>query len=449
MIQETLNSIKKIICLADTHPKGTMCTVVIFYLITTSIVILKVKLVWAELLICGILFIPIMIIIINIYSKKQASSVQVIAWHGWEENEIWEGMRKQKPDILTYVGSFELPSRLMYRNSLFDVIVADLEFLPGYFAGAAIMNLKNFLKSPSENITWRTHFDNTVGLLNENEKLIITEVADRSDKFVMGLPMEFAFQEILLNDKAKKLLIQEERDRLLPHHDCPPYLRPLSYKTFGLNALLEKEDLKIGLWNWYLPTLSILLLIEGSDIANLWNTGASVRPIIDKIKDHKDQFRLLDDQRSVYASFKSGIDIVLGAGSWALPNRDAGSEYILQVIPKEGIIAWATAAAVLNRPDAGKGVIHGLLDYLRTSKAQTAITEGNERRSLAAEKSVFKQQLTQMHPLSESAKILLGENGNVKYKDDVRFRQKPKDWFHWESVWRELQDKLDHIISAN
>ena len=87
------------------------------------------------------LLILILILPVWLFIKKR-KGIQVIAWNGFNEREVKSHYKKSRLDVLEYVRGVEKVTHLKYEGSLFDVLIADVEFLKRHDIGRKLLELK-------------------------------------------------------------------------------------------------------------------------------------------------------------------------------------------------------------------------------------------------------------------------------------------------------------------
>jgi hypothetical protein len=128
----------------------------------------------------------------------------------------------------------------------------------------------------------------------------------------LGIPIRFGLNDIVVNYATAPSLL------------TPGAGRPnLSYQDFQLSKLIHQPDLKIGLWNWYLPTLAVLLLTEGVSIRDLWQekaSGKQIQQVASIITGNPERF-ICFDQPEIASDFlvEGRVATVLGGGGWLMP----------------------------------------------------------------------------------------------------------------------------------
>ncbi|MDE2133804.1 MAG: extracellular solute-binding protein [Alphaproteobacteria bacterium] len=312
--------------------------------------------------------------------RSSGPLTHVIAWLGWEEDRLYSRpsattVSKEVLNFLTYARGFGAVPKLYSSNGVaFDLLIADMEYLPYYYKADRLEDLTGLILPK---------FAPFINTLKGGE-------TTRAG-FVMGIPLRCGFQEILISN--------EVRDALMPTRQVM-----LSYKDLKIEDILALDptgQTKIGIWNWYLPALSVLLAVYGNGACHLDDVcrfdETEVRRVLDQIMSLGIANRLvfMNSVEEIYVTARDhNLAAVYGAGSWALPAPFESTQAVsdanfieecalLPAIPTEGLFAWIECATILSdskSSDRNRAI--ELIKYWLSNETQKELMFGRTLRAL-------------------------------------------------------------------
>lgn len=423
-------------------------------LLTAGVVLLvfnkdKPSLFWS-----GITLIAISLIILFPYlfpSKPHDSTkrIQVIAWKGWEEPDLHKEQADQM-DMLLYERGFDRLPNLEYGGNPFDLLVVDLAYVRMNHSYRRIKDMSSY----GHDSLW-----NKLPVFIQS---LAGSICRRGTGERLAVPVEFGFSELLV---CPSKFSGELGDTLKELHSChaswvrgdaelpPP---TLSYKDFELNKLLaDYPDLKIGLWDWYLPSILHLLLldsrpdeqIERRGIAEAVASGSDlVNRALKPILTHKSGvFKTIGDPKAITADIREGkLHMVIGSGSSALPLGNRKNVDCVPIVPREGVFTWMNCATIVNECDQGDDGVRSLLEAWFSSETQKSLSESDEYRALPAVMSVF-DDLLETHPaLPTLYQVTHTNDHRARFVDELPARDVPRSSFRlWQHAWEKAVEGLD------
>ena len=218
-----------------------------------------------------------------------------------------------------------------------------------------------------------------------------------------------------------------------------------SYSNVRLSTILPQctAQCRIGLWNWYLPTLSILLLTEGIGLKNIWSQlGTTIRTITDTIVNNKDKFLLLDDPTDATNHLVSGdIWIIPGGAGWLMPLDESRRQNLEVIVPKEGAIMWIESASIIRNPEGNEVLSRTLIEYLLESKTQIQLAQRRAYRTCPVSTEALQALPAPIATVVDYNNIF---DASFHLKPNVELRDLPGDWRTWEQCWENIENNVPH-----
>jgi spermidine/putrescine-binding protein len=340
--------------------------------------------------------------------------LNVIAWKGFGEAELRRGFAKRAVlNVLEYVRGVEKVSHLRLEDSWFDVLVADLEFIPRFDSSRLVQLTDDYVrKEVNIEELWHSLVPDLAGSIHHR----------------LGIPVRCGLNAILLNrERAASILSRDE---------------PTSYtflKAADLTAFPTTP--KIGLWDWYLPSLAIFLLAEGIPLNQIFNQdGGRVKQIADQLKLNIDRIQLFRTPELLTDAILSGsVWIVPGGGGWLLPADASKANACKVVVPTEGALLWAECASILVHAEE-RPLAEQYISYLLEQKTQLEICKRKAYRACPVVPVVFGEITRDMLESSDLKRIF---DSNNRIKNNLVFRQLPVHWREWEDAWDDFVREWD------
>ena len=352
--------------------------------------------------------------------------IQLIAWSGFSEPEVvrpYEVSAETRLDVLEYVRGVEKVTHLRHEGSLFDVLISDVEFLTRHHIG---FKLQSLLNSPEYAPLW----DKVVPSLASAVKQVGKG---------LGIPVRFGLNDVVVNVKAAPQPIREMIERNDPD---------ISYTHFKLQNLVKHANpgCRIGLWNWYLPTLTQLLLTDGVSIDEVALQG---RDRIQKLTDyisHNDAYFVLCDEPDIATQYliDRKVWIILGVGGAFLPPVAHGRDELRAIFPKEGGVLFVECAAVIRNPRGSEALSRGYLEHLLNVDTQLLLSHRQSYRTSPVTKEALAHVSEQDYERLNLHRVF-NNRDDFTLAPNVVLRKLPTAfWREWENCWEVVDNKITH-----
>lgn len=366
------------------------------------------------LIFCGIWF------LVLVFVQRKKRGLQLIAWNGFNEREVRSPYKKSRLDVLEYVRGIEKVTHLKYEGSLFDVLIADVEFLKRHDIGRKLLPLTGTNYEP---------------LWNNIPLSLRMAISERGNN--LGIPIRCGLNAIIINkDMAREIF----KGNTIT-----------SYKDLQLSKILSEctDKRRIGLWNWYLPTLSILLLTEGKPLnENLWglpNLENDLRRITDSIVDNnnKEKFLLLNDPKNATDHLiEKDVWIILGGAGWLMPLESSRRKNLEVIIPTEGAIMWVECASIIRNPEGNETLSRSLIEYLLESTTQIQLAQRRAYRTCPVTIEAFQSLPAHMGDVVDFHRIF---DANYNLQPYITLRNLPDNWRTWEHYWENVERNVKQV----
>ena len=336
----------------------------------------------------GVSMVAIALAILLVIYFHKSRRVQVIAWNGWDNPEL-HGSLARHLDFLMYERGFDRLPNLQYGRRPFDLMVVDFACVE---ANHRHDRIKDMQQLETDDI-WD-------GMPRFLQSLAMGTC--RKGKKRLALPVEFGFSELLvrpsafdgqLGDALKSF--KEKWDDWQRGHSPIDRCTSISYKDFDLlNLLAVKPELRIGVWDWYLPSLLHLLLLDARPGELISDRGISAALSADQsllaratepLRAHPQNFVLLGDPRTITQSLNTeDLDIIIGSGSSAFPLLSRRNMAFVPLVPREGVYTWMNCVTVVYEADYGWTGLGQLIKSWFSPEVQKILSESAEYRALPA-----------------------------------------------------------------
>lgn len=406
---------------------------------------------------------------------KQSKSIQIIAWDGFNEKDFRQLLSQNsfgQIDILEYVRGINKVTHLRYNESKFDLLVADCEFLKRHYASGRNLEDCSPGKDPLYDSLWPKLNSSLTSKIHENISF---------NHMKLGIPIRLGMHDILANTSILKNFFSGNTNQL-------------SYRDFKLTRIIEcirageaSERSKIGLWNWYVPTMPTLLKLSlgNSVIAkelfksygdiNFWEKNrdeltSALDDIVETIKRNKDCFCLVNDPKEVKDWFNSqradGVSkphnllFLLGGGSFLLGKENC-FDRISSIVPaNDELLMFVECVSIISKRDnndaqAPKQILSKLFEvdtHLQACNrnAYLCIPTTNEALSKLFNDVEFakKPEYSALVNYARRFKVLDtfqdGSMGERKFANSVVHRQLPPNEFLWyvKNSWNKIESYL-------
>ena len=344
--------------------------------------------------------------------KPETKRLQLIAWDGFNEDEVKSSFSsKPRPDILEYVRGVEKVTHLKYEGSLFDVLIADVEFLTRHNLGQKLLSLQG------------PHYE---PLWDKIPLALRMQIKNAGNQ--LGIPVRCGLNAIIINTRAAEKVLGN------PHIS--------SYSDLQLSKILpvSTTQCRIGIWNWYLPSLSILLLTEDRiSLQNVWAQPlGKIKTIIDIMVDinNRDKFLLLDDPKDATDHLVNGdVWVIPGGAGWLMPLESERRKDLKVIVPQEGAIMWVECAAIIRNPEGGEDLSRGLIQHYLESKTQLLLAQRRAYRTCPVTTEALRALSAPIASVVDCNNIFDGD----RLRAEVVLRKLPQDAPAWEECWEKVE----------
>jgi spermidine/putrescine-binding protein len=348
--------------------------------------------------------------------RHRRKSLQVIAWAGFAEPEIVKPYEKiSRLALLEYVRGIDRVVNLKLEDSFFDVLVTDIEFLDRHNIGK---KLKELSGAPFPSLRDR----------------VVRGLRDATLKHCgawLGIPVRWGLNDIIINETKVKQLFG-------------PQFQVTSYQDLRLDRIipLSRPECEIGIWNWYLPSLLVMLLGDGVPLhrEELANADLDrVKRCIDLILNNPDRFLLFDDPAEATSHLRDGhVWTVLGGGSWMLPFEPEQRRDLKAILPQEGALMWIECAGIINHAEKSERKAASLIEYLLEKQTQRELSRRRAYRTFPATREALEDLGEHIWNDFHLDRVFTAHSYHLA--SDIVVRPRPDKWRRWEEEWEKIAE---------
>lgn len=371
--------------------------------------------------------------------------VQVIGWKGVEEETLYDGAPVKPPACLVGMGTMDsLPKDLTFRQRLFDLIIADIEYVNRYHK-----DLERLQDLRATRLNVDKHWAELAPLIRRLSKETLLQ-----GNLQLGVPIQFGFTEILIN---KELLT-----------DFAGNGEEITYDALNVIRMLEvckKRGWKIGFWDLYLPTLTHVLATTCPEITESLQQSVTKRPgfktalpVVERLKrisekkvaditkqiaKNRGYIKFLDNAYKVNMSFKDDkVAIVYGAGSSLILSDYGMRDKVIALVPQKFLFVWINCCAVLQgamRSDE----FPSLINYWLAKTPQEKLSfYGGYHGCPVTKEALMEIKGKEEHPAYGTLNKVVDAHGEIQSRYTLSIRTLPKEWRGWQKCWEEMKSKL-------
>ena len=382
--------------------------------------------------------------------------VQVIAWEGWDAQEL-HGNMSGSLEMLLYEPGFDRLPYLTHTQSnahkKFDLLIVDLAYLQlNYMQRFPRIKHLKLVDLDTVNIDLAAFLDELTGAVLRQPTI--------------GIPIEFGFSEVLIDPSSfggdfgdSLKAAQHEFASWTPDARRPTNESSLSYRDFAIDKLVEyRPGLRIGIWDWYLPAMLHLLLMEikeSETIADVIKaTPERMKNAIGQLRPGKwdavfvPLYTLSDINDAVKGR---GVDVIIGSGSSALPlNPRRRSEGFIPVVPREGVFMWANCVAAVAEGGSHAG-LRSLVETWLSPRTQERLIGRPQYRALPATRAALST-VARTHPthpaLPTLFEVTTGDDFGARDAARLATRKVPLGDFRlWQHEWETMIRRIEAASS--
>jgi spermidine/putrescine transport system substrate-binding protein len=349
-----------------------------------------------------ILVVAIVVFIVGHIKEPQAKKeLNLLCWVGYEERAMLEPFEKKfnvKVNYKTFVGGDQMFALFTQSKGTYDVVVADPEYIEKLHAIGRLAEL-----SPAD-YNFEDYFE----------------------------PFK-KFPLCWINGKLYAVLLRFGSNGFVYN---TKYLTPNDVRSYKI-LWDPKLKGKIGIWDWYLPSMGVLSRAMGNaepyNISNeqfteLKNRLMELRPQVAAI--HSGPPEML----SALANEQTWI--VPAGGEWVAAILQQQGKPIDWTVPDEGGVMWIETLVIPNdapHPDVAKKYIQ----WMQTPEAQALLTQREAYNSNVPNKKAYdlltEQQKNTLKVHNEEEVLALIKKLSVRR---LPINQSEKDW---QDVWQEFK----------
>ena len=395
-----------------------------------------------------------------VFTQVDKVRINIVAWRGYADPSILNKLPPRiDPLTIEYVRGVSRVETLLVRHEPIGVLISDAEFLHEHHQGEYIDAVR-----PKPRYEDKTDLGKGLEppFKHDAPQMQYIRVKSHNDAKprMLGVPIRWAINDIVFNHKkASEANFAED---------------PQDYSDFHLSTVLSVTDelncggaqYKIGLWNWFHPTLQTLLLCEDESIgvphvhlvrADSNDGATDIKQVTKVIKENADRFVLLDDSTQVREQLlqSHGCWIVYGAGSWALTLDQLGHNDLSIVVPNRGVTSWVECLSFPHRGLDSNKMRPQFVDAFLQTNMQVALCESSEYLSAPVGAEAMAELLAkQTNVANEGVNPYLHHlrrHGIINDEDDIeahRFipRRLAEDWHLWDAFWRDAVSAIRQSV---
>ena len=274
-------------------------------------------------------------LVINKNNPSKEKELNIVAWIGYDEEDFlkpFEDKYNVKVNVKTAVGDANIVSLLEQSPEIYDLIIVGPETVPKLHAK---------------------------GLLEPIDK----------EKYPSFIEPFNDFPFITIDGKTYAIPIRWGSNGLLYN---PKYLTEEEVSSYSI-LWDEKVKGKVGIWDYYLPTMGVLSKYLGNEQAHNISD--------EKLKELESTLNSLRPQ--VKAVLASGADvhtalaneevwIVPGGGEWNVAILKEQGHDIAWTVPKEGGLMWAESISIVKNAKH-KDLADKFIEYITSPKGQALV----------------------------------------------------------------------------
>ncbi len=245
-------------------------------------------------------------------SDGSTKELRVLAWVGYEEDDFVSAFTKDtgiRVKIRTAAGGDAVMALFTANPDEFDVVILDPEYIQKLAPAGRIRPL-----DPTD-YSWDGYPD-----------AVRNHPAIRVDGKLYGIPLRFGSNGLVFNTKH---ISREEAN---------------SYEVLWS----DKVKGRIGIWDWYLPSMGVISLLAGNRETPYRLNDAELQNVVDRLKTLRPRVRSIHaSPRDMLAALAAGDTwIVPAGGEWVAGLLRADGHPIDWTVPKEGGIMWMETALI-------------------------------------------------------------------------------------------------------
>ncbi|PIT96901.1 ABC transporter substrate-binding protein [Candidatus Campbellbacteria bacterium CG10_big_fil_rev_8_21_14_0_10_35_52] len=353
-----------------------------------------------------IIIIIILLIVGGLFLLRQQPSkdtLNMLAWIGYEEPELikpFEEQYKVKVNVKTYIGGDQMFTLLSQSKNQYDVVIVDPEFIEKLYGAGRLSELD----------TTDYNFND---YLEPFRKFPLAWINNK----LYAVIVRFGSNGLAYNTKY------------LSQDDVSSYNVLWDQKVKG----------KVGIWDWYLPSMGVISKYLGFDepyklsegeFQKLRSAVLSLKPQVAAVHPNPAEIKAALAVEQTW--------IVPAAGEWIVADLQADGYPIDWTVPKEGGIMWIEAL-VIPTDSQNIALAKKFIQYMQTPEAQSQLMWRKAYKSAAPNtKAISRLDETQqdtlhLHNAQEAIDLV--------NKLSVRMLPVNQSEAEWQKVWQEFKTR--------
>lgn len=343
------------------------------------------------------------VLVLGSCSRKQESPRQLnlLCWTGYDERGMLEPFEKKfnvKVNYKTFVGGDQMFALFTQSRGTYDVVVVDPEYVEKLYAAGRLTEL-----SPAD-YNFQDYFE-------PFKKFSLTWI----DGKLYAVLVRFGSNGLVYNTKY------------LTANDVK------SYKTLWSRKLKGK----VGVWDWYLPSMGVLSRAMGNpqayqitdeEFASLKKRMMDLRPQVAAIHPTPPEMLAALANEQTWA--------VPGVGEWVAAPLQQQGKPIDWTVPDEGGVMWVETLVIANdapHPDVAKMYIQ----WMQTPEAQALLSQREAYNSNVPNKKAYELLTTRQ---KDGLKVH-NEAEGVALINKLSVRRLPVNQSEraWQDAWQEFK----------
>jgi len=359
---------------------------------------------WWSLFIIAIVAVVVLVVSQgNFTGSRDEKTLNLLGWIGYDEEALIKPFEEKygvKVNVKTYIGADEMFSIMSQTRGEYDLLVIDPEFIEKLYSAGRLQKL-----NPSD-----YDFSNFLEPFK-------------------NLPTAY------INDDLYAVVIRYGSNALVYN---TKYFTPQEVASYDV-LWSEKANGKIGMWDWYLPSMGVLSMANGNSANPYQITNSQFESLRQKLESLRPRVRTITGSLADLKQAFANEDIIIAPG---VGNELAAYDLKKQglpveaTVPREGGVMWIETLGIPNdskNPELAKKFIQ----YAMSPEAQATL-------------ATLKAYVSGV-PSVESLKILNAEEKRLLQMESPQqmtgfvnklfVRELPKNQTEaeWQSVWENFK----------
>lgn len=336
----------------------------------------------------------------------------VVSWPGYTEQQSLIHFSDFKVLPITYVRGIDRATRFRVESELPDILIVDIELYELAAENVPLCRVDSYAFHP--------HAQRISKCVKELQGIHTT------DHF---LPLRMGMNALAYSKIRWGKTVPEDYNVLFDANKCPK----------GADC--------IGIWNWYLPTMSILFLAMGKRMEDI--SAFTFEETVTLLAELTEFLKICNFQRRISAFYnhvdglindlESGlVSLVPAGGGWAFrPKGPRGTQQDLVdcVVPPAGAFVWIEGAVVVDKGAIRNQWSTQFLCRLLEDDAQESICLNGPYGGCAVVQSAINRIAVDPDFVRRTDSDNIFDNTRTRLDTNRFRRQLPKQYKQWEEWW--------------